>query len=156
MPEEVSLTRQRYEELTADLQNLKERSRELVAEMQRAAADKDFRENAPLQAAREERGHVEGRIKELEEALKVATIIEEKKKPAHKSVVGDCIVLHDLASGEELRYKIVDPREVDPARGKISIASPLGKALLGRIGGDLVEIKAPAGKLSYRIIMIER
>ncbi|HUT67205.1 MAG TPA: GreA/GreB family elongation factor [Dehalococcoidales bacterium] len=154
--EAVSLTRQKYDELVADLDNLKKRSQELIGEMQRAAADKDFRENAPLAAAREERGHVEGRIKELEETLKAATIIDEKKKPAHKSGVGDNIVLSDLASGEELRYMIVDPREFDPSKGKISIASPLGKALLGRKDGDVVEINAPAGKLRYQIIRIER
>jgi transcription elongation factor GreA len=155
LPEHISLTQQRYDELVAELNDLKKRSRDLVTEIQRAAADKDFRENAPLDAAREERGHVEGRIRELEETLKVVTIIEEKKKPAHKSTVGDNIVLLDVASGEELRYKIVDPREVDAAHGKISIASPLGKALLGRSEGDTVEITAPAGKLCYRIKKVE-
>ncbi len=154
--ETASLTRQKYDELTAELENLKQRSRELVGEIQRAAADKDFRENAPLAAAREERGHVEGRIKELEETLKSATIIDEKKEPTVKSGVGDSIILNDLASGEELCYMIVDPREVDPLKGKISIASPLGKALLGRKNGDTVEINAPAGKLRYQIKRIER
>jgi transcription elongation factor GreA len=155
-PEAAALTQQRYDELTAELAALKKRSRELVAEIQRAAADKDFRENAPLQAAREERGHVEGRIKELEETLKAAKIIEEKKTPATKTGVGDRIVLCDLAGGEECCYTIVDPREVDPAKGKISIASPLGKALIGRRDGETVEINAPAGKLRYRIERIER
>ena len=154
--EAASLSRQRYDELVTELDNLKNRSRELIGEIQRAAADKDFRENAPLAAAREERGHVEGRIKELEETLKAATIIDDKKEPAHKSGIGDNIVLSDLASGEELRYMIVDPREVDPLKGKISIASPLGKALIGRKDGDVVEINAPAGKLRYQIKRIER
>ena len=156
LPEAVLLTRERYGEMVAELDNLKQKSRELVVEIQRAAADKDFRENAPLHAAREDRGHVEGRIKELEETLKLAAIIEDRKAPTHKSVVGDNIVFQDLASGEELRYKIVDPREVDPSRGKISIASPLGKALLGRQDGDTVEITAPAGKLRYQIKRVER
>ena len=156
LPDAVSLTQQKYDELAAELDNLKKRSRELIGEIQRAAADKDFRENAPLDAAREERGHVEGRIKELAETLKAAAIIEERKEPALKSSVGDSIVLQDLASGEELRYMIVDPREVDPARGKISIASPLGKALLGKRDGDIVEITAPAGKLRYQIKRVER
>jgi transcription elongation factor GreA len=156
LPEAANLTQQRYDEMKAELGTLKKRSRELVDDMRRAAADKDFRENAPLQYAREERGHVEGRIKELEEALKNATIIEEKKEPAVKTIVGDSIVLEDLASGEEMRYMIVDPREVDPARGKISTASPLGKALLGRKGGDTVEINVPAGRLRYRIKRVER
>ena len=155
-PEVISLTRQRYEEIEAELADLKGQSRELVAEIKRAAADKDFRENAPLAAAREERGYVEGRIKELEETLKAATILEEKKEPALKTAIGDTIILDDLTSGEELRYMIVDPREVDPSRGKISIASPMGKALLGRRHGDTIEITVPAGKLSYRIKQIER
>ena len=154
--ESASLSQQKYDELAAELDNLKKRSRELIDEIKRAAADKDFRENAPLAAAREERGHVEGRIKELGEALKEATIIGDKKEPAHKSGVGDSIILSDLASGEELRYMIVDPREVDPLKGKISIASPLGKALIGRKDGDVVEINAPAGKLRYQIKHIER
>ena len=155
-PETVSLTQQRYDELKAEIATLKARSRELIVEIQRAAADKDFRENAPLAAAREERGHVEGRIKELEETLKVATIIDEKREPAVKTGVGDTIILTDLASGEELRYMIVDPREVDPSRGKISIASPLGKALIGRRDGETIEITAPAGKLRYQIKRVER
>ncbi|MDZ7260686.1 MAG: GreA/GreB family elongation factor [candidate division KSB1 bacterium] len=154
--EPISLSREKYDEMKAELQRLKKRSQELVAEIQRAAADKDFRENAPLQAAREERGHVEGRIKEIEEILKIASIIEEKKEPAHKSAIGDTIILEDPASGEEIIYKIVDPREVDPQRGKISTASPLGKALLGRNEREMVEIKAPAGTLHYRIKKITR
>ena len=156
LPEAANLTRQRYDELEVELAGLKNRNRELIEEIRRAAADKDFRENAPLHAAREERGHVAGRIKDLEGTLKVATIIDEKREPAFKSGVGDSIVLNDLASGKELRYMIVDPREVDPSRGKISVASPLGKALIGRSGGEVVEITAPAGKLRYQIKRVER
>jgi transcription elongation factor GreA len=154
--ETVSLTQQKYDELKVELENLKKRSRELVVEIQRAAADKDFRENTPLHAAREDRGHVEGRIREIEDTLKTATILQEKKEPARKSSIGDSIVVCELASGEECRYMIVDPREVNPAKGKISIASPLGKALLGHSDGDTVEITAPAGKLRYQIKRIER
>ncbi len=156
LPESVPLTRQKYEELEAELAGLKEKRYELIDEIRRAAADKDFRENAPLAAAREQRGHVEGRIKELEETLKAATIIGEKKEPSRKTGVGDNIVLSDIASGEERRYMIVDPREVDPAKSKISIASPLGKALIGRRDGDVVEISVPAGKLRYLIKKVER
>ncbi len=156
LPESASLSRQRYDELEVELADLRNRSHELINVIQRAAADKDFRENAPLDAAREERGHVEGRIKELQETLKAATIIDEKKEPALKTGVGDSIVLSDLDSGEELRYMIVDPREVDPSRGKISIASPLGKAVIGRSDGEVIEITAPAGKLRYQIKWVGR
>jgi transcription elongation factor GreA len=154
--ETVSLTQQKYDELKAELENLKKRSRELVVEIQRAAADKDFRENTPLHAAREDRGHVEGRIREIGDTLKTATILQEKKEPARKSSIGDSIVVCELASGEEYRYMIVDPREVHAAKGKMSTASPLGKALLGRSDGETVEIIAPAGKLRYQIKRIER
>src|SRR4030042_208389 len=154
--EDVSLTQQRYDELKVELENLNKRSRELVGEMQRAAADKDFRENAPLHAAKEERGHVEGRIKELEQTLKEETIIQERKEPARKSSIGDSIIVCDLASGEECRYMLVDPREVNAAKGKISTASPLGKALLRRSDGETVEINVPAGKLRYQIKRVER
>jgi transcription elongation factor GreA len=154
--EAVYLTQQKYAEMEAELAGLKSQSRVLIEEIRRAAADKDFRENAPLAAAREQRGHVEGRIRELEETLKVATIIGNKREPALKSGVGDRIVLSDLASQEELSYMIVHPREVDPLKGKISIASPLGRALIGRSNGEVVEITAPAGKLCYQIKRIER
>jgi transcription elongation factor GreA len=154
--EVITLTQERYDEIKQELATLQERSQELIKEIQRAAADKDFRENAPLAAAREERGYVEGRIMELQETLKSTVILEEKKTPTQKTGVGDMIVLANLASGTECRYMIVDPREVDVSRGKISIASPMGKALIGRRQGDTVEINAPAGKLHYQIMQIER
>jgi transcription elongation factor GreA len=150
------LTRQGYNELEGELAKLKNRRLEVIEEMRRAAADKDFRENAPLDAAREERGHIEGRIRELEEALKSATIIDEKQKAGLKVSVGDSVILIDPGSGEELRYTIVSPREVDPARGRISSNSPIGKAIIGRAQGETVEITAPLGKLRYQVKQIER
>jgi transcription elongation factor GreA len=150
------LTRQGYNELEAELAKLRNRRLEVIEEMRKAAADKDFRENAPLDAAREERGHIEGRIRELEETLKTAIIIDEKQKAGLKVSVGDSIILFDPDSGEELRYTIVSPREVDPTRGRISSNSPIGKAIIGRAQGETVEITAPLGKLRYQIKQIER
>lgn len=152
----TSLTRQGYDELKAEIVELKSRRPKAIDEIRRAAADKDFRENAPLDAAKEERGYLEGRIMELEAILKSATIIDEKQEAAPKVSVGNSIVLRDEASGEELRYTIVSPREVDPTRGKISSHSPTGKAVIGRTQGDTVEITAPAGKLRYQLVQIER
>jgi len=156
LPPPTSLTQQGYAKLKAELADLKNKRHQLIDEMRRAAADKDFRENAPLDAAREQRGHIEGRIMELEEALKSATIIEERQKPSLKVSVGDSILLSDVVSGEELRYTIVSPREVDPTRGRISSNSPTGKALVGRARGEIVEITAPLGRLKYQIKQIER
>ena len=156
LPEAVSLTLQGYTEMKTELVALKERSLQLIDEIRRAAADKDFRENAPLAAAREERGHVEGRVKELEETMKVATIIDGERKNTLKAGIGDSIVLCNTSSGEELCYRLVDPREVDPSQGKISSASPIGKAVMGCDEGEVVEITVPAGKLRFQIKRVER
>jgi transcription elongation factor GreA len=156
LPPAISLTQQGLAELKAELADLKQRRSQAIEEIRRAAADKDFRENAPLEAAREERGYLEGRIREIEETLKSATIIDEKPKVTLKVGIGDSIVLRDQASGEELRYTIVSPREVDPTKGKISGNSPIGKAVTGRTQGEIVEITAPAGKLRYQLVQIER
>jgi transcription elongation factor GreA len=152
----VSLTQQRYDELKAELEVLKGKRLESIDEIRRAAADKDFRENAPLEAARERRGQIEGQIEEVEETLKSAVIIDGKgKKDTLKVGIGDSVVLLDLASGREVRYTIVSPREVDPTQGKISSVSPIGRALIGCSQGEVVEVVAPAGKLRYQISQVE-
>ncbi len=156
LPPPTSLTQQGYDKLKAEIAQLKSRREKVIEDIRRAAADKDFRENAPLDAAREERGHLEGRIMELEAILKSATVIAERKQAAPSVSVGNSILLRDKASGEELRYTIVSPREVDPTKGKISSNSPIGKAVIGRSQGDIVEITAPAGKLRYQLVQIER
>ena len=155
-PESTSLTRQGYTEFEAELTALKTRRLQAIDEMRKAAADKDFRENAPLEAAREQHGLLEGRIRQLEETLRSAIIIDEKQEVVLKASIGDNVILSDLISGEELRYTIVSPREADPTRDKISTASPIGKALLGRGQGEVIEITAPAGKLRYQIKQVKR
>ena len=154
-PETTSLTRQGYAELEAELAALQSESYKAIDEIRRAAADKDFRENAPLQAARERRGQLEGRIIELEGALKSAVVIDEKQEPTLRVGIGDSVILCDLDSGEELHYMLVSPREVDPTNGKISNASPIGRAVIGKEQGKTVEIAAPVGKLRYQIKRIE-
>ena len=156
LPETIPLTQQGYAELKAELAALKGKRPQVIDEMRKAAADKDFRENAPLEAAREQHGQIEGRIKELEATLKMATIIEKKQEVTLKVGIGNDVILHDMASGEQLRYTLVTPREVDPFRGKISNASPLGRAIIGRGEGEVIEVKVPAGKLRYQIKQVER
>ena len=154
--ESVKLTQQGYDELKVELGALQSKRPQIIDDMRRAAADKDFRENAPLDAAKEQRGQLEGRIMELEEILNSAVIIGEKRKDAPRINIGDSIVLQDLASGEELHYTLVNPREVDATKGKISGASPIGKATIGKGQGEVVEVTVPAGKLRYQIKQIER
>jgi len=156
LPKTLSLTQQGYAELKAELATLKSKRPQAIDEMRRAAADKDFRENAPLEAAREQHGQLAGRIRELEATLKSATIVDGKQKITHKVSIGDHVILCDLASGEELRYMIVSPKETDPTKGKISSASPIGKAIISRVEGEVIEITVPAGKLRYQIKQLER
>jgi transcription elongation factor GreA len=155
-PENISLTQQGYDAMEAELAILVNKRLEAIDEVRKAAADKDFRENASLDAAREQRSHLEGRIRELEEALKLAVVIDEKQRVAPKVGVGDSVILGDLPSGEKLHYTVVNSKEVDPTRGKISSASPIGKAIIGRGQGEIIEVEAPAGKLRYQIEQIER
>jgi len=155
-PEAIFLTQEGYAEMAAELANLENKRPEVIDEMRKAAADKDFRENVPLEAAREKRGQLEGRIMELEETLKSAVVIGGNEQAALRVSVGDSVILGDLDSGEELRYMLVSPREVDPTRGKISTASPIGQAVVGKGPGDTVEVTVPAGRLRYQIKQIER
>lgn len=154
MASTVSLTRQGYDALKVEIDTLKSKRVQIIEEVRKAAADKDFRENAPLEAAREQHGQLESRIKELEEMMKLAVVIDETQKPTVTVRIGDSVILQDLASGEELSYKIVSPREVDPGKGKISHVSPVGKAIIGRKEGEEIAVTIPAGKLRYRIKLV--
>lgn len=150
-PETIALTQHGYDEMKKELAVLKSKRPQIIDDIRRAAADKDFKENAPLAAAREDLGYLEGRMKKLEETLKSAVLIGDQPRVTHKASIGDGIILLDLVSGEELSYTIVSPREVNPAKGRISNASPIGKAIIGRDQGDTIEVKVPAGRLRYKI-----
>ena len=154
--EPISVTREGYEKIQAEVASLKDQRHETIDEMTKAAADKDFRENAPLHAAREKRGMIEGRIIELEATLKAAEIIDEENQSSEEVDIGKTFVLADPEKGIEMRYTLVGPREADPANSRISSVSPIGKAVLGKKRGDMVEINAPAGKLRYQLKEIDR
>lgn len=147
---QVTLTAQGYAKLEGELAKLKSQSCQVMDDIQIAAADKDFRENAPLAAAREQKAHLDGRIKEIEATLNQAKIAGEDRDTT-KAKFGDTVVLRDLSSGKESSYVLVDPREANPAKGRLSVASPLGKAILDKQIGHTVEVVAPAGTFSCRI-----
>jgi transcription elongation factor GreA len=147
---QATLTAQGYAKLEKELANLKNQTSQVIEEMQTAAADKDFRENAPLAAARERKAHLEGRIKEIESILNQAKIVG-KGQDTSRAKFGYTVVLRDLSSGKEFSYTLVDPQEANPAKGKLSVASPLGKAILDKERGQTVEVVAPAGIFCCRI-----
>ncbi len=152
---QTTLTAQGYAKLEEQLMALKSQRSHIAEELHKAAADKDFRENAPLDAIREQKAHLEGRIQELELTLQSAKVIEEKQVSS-KIKMGDMVVLHDLSSNKELRYVLVDPKETNPSQGRISVASPIGKVLLDKKKGQTIEVRAPAGTFSYRIEDIQQ
>ncbi|MBI2869535.1 MAG: GreA/GreB family elongation factor [Chloroflexi bacterium] len=156
LPEVVALTARGYAELEAELAGLKNKRSQVIEDITKAAADKDFRENAPLAAAREQKSFLEGRIKELEETLKLATILNSESRVAVRINIGDRVYLENQSTGQEVNYVIVHPTEVDPANGRISSASPIGKSVLGRCQSEIIEVIAPAGKMCYRVSRVER
>jgi transcription elongation factor GreA len=149
------LTAEGHASLSAELESLKAQRPGIAEGLQRAMIDKDFRENAPLDAMRERQAHVEGRIRQLESILKHAEVVGGQGAPGAKAHLGSTVILRDLASGSAVRYTLVSPNEVSPAEGKISIASPVGKALLNGTVGEEVEVSVPAGHLHFRIEEIQ-
>ena len=151
----IHVTREGLESLKSELEELRKERVTVTEQMRKAAADKDFRENAPLHAAREQKSHIEGRIQEIESTLARATVAEQK---AQRSAVGlhDNVRLTDLETGTAVEYKLVDSREANPAKGRISTASPIGRALLGRQPGDEFEFAAPAGTFKYRVEKVKQ
>ncbi|GMU41305.1 MAG: hypothetical protein AMXMBFR23_21710 [Chloroflexota bacterium] len=128
--------------------------RPMIAEkLREAMADKDFRENAPLDAARDEQAHIEMRIRDLEEKLRNAVIIDEQAKGGRANV-GSFVRLLNLSTSKEQQFTLVSPAEVDPKNGKISIQSPVGIAVQNRSEGDEVTVNAPSGPIPFRIVEV--
>jgi transcription elongation factor GreA len=150
------LTAEGHTSLTAELESLKGERPSIAEELRRAMVDKDFRENAPLDAMRERQAHVEGRIRQLETILKNAEVVGRGgMSPGARTHLGSTVILRDLASGSAVRYTLVSPSEVSPSEGKISVASPVGKALINRTVGEEVEVSVPVGRLHFRIEEIQ-
>ncbi|MFN3973999.1 MAG: GreA/GreB family elongation factor [Dehalococcoidia bacterium] len=152
----VHLTAEGLQRIQGELDALRQEQLALAEEVRRAAADKDVRENAPLEAARERLGWVSSRIRELEALLHQAQVMETPSvSQARRKVCQGCtVVLLDRASGREVSYALVDPRESSPLAGRISVDSPVGKALLDHYEGDEVEVRAPRGVVRYYILKV--
>ncbi|MBI1886611.1 MAG: GreA/GreB family elongation factor [Chloroflexi bacterium] len=153
VPETVELTPEGRAALGAELESLIAQRPAIADELRRAMVDKDFRENAPLDAAKERQAHVEGRIREIEATLKQAVIVE--NRGGAKVHLGCSVVLRNLANGAAVRYTVVGANEANAQEGKISSVSPVGRALIERSEGDEVEVQAPAGMIRFRIESVE-
>jgi transcription elongation factor GreA len=150
----IPMTKEGVALLREELDLLKGRRGDIIESIKLAAADKDFRENAPLDAARENQGKAEARIRELEETLRYAVIMVPQKQ--NKGVqVGSTVVLQDLASKKNVTYKLTDSADADPSAGRVSISSPVGQAMLGANEGDEVAVMAPKGERRFLISSIK-
>tara|TARA_B100000686_G_C16694759_1_gene919827 strand:+ start:825 stop:1295 length:471 start_codon:yes stop_codon:yes gene_type:complete len=154
---EVYLSREGYNKLRDELQELKGNERPTVrAALQYAREFGDLSENAEYAAAKERLLFLEQRINKLEETLSRARLIENENIPDDKVYIGATVELIDLKGDRELTYTLVSPEEADFEQGKISTVSPIGKGLLGHEAGEEIEIQVPAGRLHYKIVSISR
>lgn len=152
------LTKEGLKRIQQELQQLRTEGRERIAERLESAfadgQDDEFVDNAELEAARNEQSFLEGRIRELEEILGNYQLIEENG-PRDSVGVGNWVTVVEEDSDEKERYHLVGAAEADPAAGRISNESPLGRALLGAKKGDTVTVNAPNGAIKFRITKIE-
>ena len=152
----VLLTAKGAEKLANELKNLKSVERPKVIEaIAEARSHGDLSENAEYDAAKEQQGFIEGRIKELEGNLGVAEVIDPAKLNADSKVVfGALVKLYDEQLDKEVSYQIVGDLEADINQNKISISSPIGKALIGKFEGDEMSFQAPSGEKTYEVLSV--
>ncbi|PKB56555.1 MAG: hypothetical protein BZY69_01150 [SAR202 cluster bacterium Casp-Chloro-G1] len=147
------VTREGLQSLEAQLEVLKAERPSIADKLRAAMADKDFRENAPLDAARDEQAHLEAKIRETEDRLRHAVIIDAGAKGGRANV-GSVVKLLNLDQGREQEFTLVSQAEVDPAKGKISMESPIGVALRNRGQGEEVVVEAPSGRIRFKVLEV--
>ena len=149
MNNKVQLTKTGFEKLQSDLSNLKKTGLpDAINRLQKARSMGDLKENSEYSAAKENLAFVENRVFELEQMIQQAEVIDESSNHALISLgMPFTIVVND----EEKQITIVGEYEADPLNGKYSVTSPIGKALLGKKAGDMIEVEIPAGKIVYQI-----
>jgi transcription elongation factor GreA len=153
--EVIYLTREGYEALKKELNELRERFMyEVAPKIKEARELGDLSENSEYDEAKNEQGKIGSRIREIEEILSKAEVIDESKLNSNTITLGNKVIIKDLETQEELELKIVNPQEADIFENKISIESPLARALEGKKVGDVVRVKAPKGIQRYQILGI--
>ena len=152
MSDRVPMTKAGYEKLEADLRELKTVARpQIVREIEVARAHGDISENAEFHAAKERQSHIEGRILQLEDKLARAQVIDLSGDPPDAVRFGVTVRLLDSETDEEVKYTLVGEDEADVAEGRISISSPIGRALLGKGVDDVVTVRVPKGTREFEV-----
>ena len=152
----IPITARGAEKLKEELQRLKSTDRPAVIQAIKEAREKgDLSENAEYDAARERQGFIEGRIQELEGKIPVLQVIDPTLVDAGGRIVfGATVELEDLTAGERVRYQIVGDDEADIKSALISVSSPIARALIGKLEGDVVEVVAPGGKREFEVLEV--
>jgi transcription elongation factor GreA len=156
MSEDIYLTREFFHKLHDEFEQLKKESLKIAKEIETARLQGDLSENAEYDAAKEAQAMNAAKRADLEDKLARVKIIEDQDIPADKIYVGAIVALKDLDTEEEMTYMLVSPEESSYEENKISILSPIGKALLGHGLQEELAIQVPAGVLKYRILTIKR
>ncbi len=150
------MTAEGYQALDAELRRLKTVERpSVIAAISEARQHGDLSENAEYHAAKDRQSFIEGRLLELEDKIARAQIIDVSKLSGKQVKFGATVNLIDEDSGGKSKYKIVGEDESDVKGGKISITSPIARALIGKEEGDVVEVMAPGGAKSYEIVKVK-
>lgn len=150
------MTASGYEQMEAELKRLKSVDRpEIIRAISEAREHGDLSENAEYHAAKERQSFIEGRVMELEDLLSRADVIDVSKLSGDSIKFGATVTLVDEDTEEESRYQIVGDHEADVKSGRISISSPIARALIGKSSGDIVEVNTPGGGRSYEIMKVE-
>ena len=142
--------------LKEELKRLKAVERpKIVKEIAEARSHGDLSENAEYHAAKEKQSHLEGRILQVEDWIARAEVIDIGKLKGDRVVFGATVTLSDSESGDEVRYQVVGELEADLKQGKISVASPIARAMIGKQEGDVVKVRTPGGEREYEINAVE-
>ncbi len=150
------MTAEGYQALDAELKRLKTEERPTVIQaIAEARAHGDLSENAEYHAAKERQAFIETRVAEIEDKIARSQVIDVSKLSGKQVKFGATVNLIDEDSGEKSKYKIVGEDEADVKAGKVSITSPIARALIGKEEGDVVEVMAPGGAKSYEIVKVK-
>ncbi len=156
MSERVPMTKGGLLRLKEELKRLKNVERpKIVKEIAEARSHGDLSENAEYHAAKEKQSHVEGRIAQVEHWIASAEVIDISKHAGDRVVFGATVTLEETESGDEVRYRIVGELEADLKQGRISVTSPIARALIGRSEGDTAAVRTPGGQKEYEIKSVE-
>jgi transcription elongation factor GreA len=149
------MTREGYQSLRKELEHLKTVERpQVIRAIEEARSHGDLSENAEYDAAKERQAFVEGRVSELGYKLGNAEIIDVDNLPKDRAVFACTVVLENIDTGEDVEYQLVGPEESNIEKGRISVTSPLGKAILGKKAGEEIVLNAPGGKRVYELVEI--